>query len=833
MSNVQVQLGGNSVQVQVQSSGFARANAAVTLAAASAAAAAASAAQAVVTLSTAVLKANNLSDLTSASTARTNLGVAIGTNVQAFSANLDEYAAVNPTAAGLALLDDADASAQRTTLGLGTIATQAASNVAITGGSVTGITDLAVADGGTGASSAAVARANLGVGIGTDVQAYDPDLSAIAALTSAADKAPYATGAGTWALADQTAFARTLMDDADAGTARTTLAAVGTAELAASTGAALVGSIASGTGAVARTLQAAYRDQVVSVLEYFDAGVTPGAQNDTVAVQKALTTGKSIFIPAGVNCRIDTTLTTGGAGQRIYGPGSITHTPNATICLTVAHENCVVSGLKIISQGAHDTTNVDPTFAVIWVSANGAAILNNIISKVPKVGVALRDAGRALVWGNQIDGEITSYTGVGHFGIMVDGGTGDADGQNVISHNFLRRGTSGVFVGNYGSGGDQPNNHITDNVFHSMWDHGVYMNGSTGSSICDNNFYNCTAPIVARGYGLVVTGNTLLSTGTTRTAGVTMSVRDARRCVIANNTIRGNCDNAGTGAVIDVTNISESELSDNIIANNIIEQTGSTGVFAIRVGSSTYTETSYGNVVRGNRIKGAGPQFDGLISFRMKATFTGYNNEIADNLIYVSTDSYAIFISAQRLAKIRNNQMRFEYTSGIAYTGIFAWLDASNDSLVTGNEFAILGAGTNVAARALQVNDCARTRASDNVLVLDSASTATLSGLTEAGTTANTVSLRNSWNLLEVSAAQNLASIADGDSLSTDFFLAGVATGGAYWVSAVWASDTLSGCSLTAYVKAADTVTFTVTNTTGAAVDLPNLTYYIQVTKRI
>lgn len=40
----------------------------------------------------------------------------IGVSVQAYSANLDEYAAVNPTAAGLALLDDADASAQRATL---------------------------------------------------------------------------------------------------------------------------------------------------------------------------------------------------------------------------------------------------------------------------------------------------------------------------------------------------------------------------------------------------------------------------------------------------------------------------------------------------------------------------------------------------------------------------------------------------------------------------------------------------------------------------------------------------------------------------------------------
>lgn len=57
-----------------------------------------------------------------------------------------------------------DATTARSNLGLGTLATQAASSVSITGGSISGITDLAVADGGTGASNASSARTNLGLG---------------------------------------------------------------------------------------------------------------------------------------------------------------------------------------------------------------------------------------------------------------------------------------------------------------------------------------------------------------------------------------------------------------------------------------------------------------------------------------------------------------------------------------------------------------------------------------------------------------------------------------------------------------------------------------------
>jgi hypothetical protein len=88
-------------------------------------------------------------------------------------------------------------------------------------GHVSGV--LPIANGGTAAADVTNARINLGLVIGTNVQAFDATLSGLAGLTTASDQAIYSTGVNTFAMTGFTSYGRSLVDDVDAAAARTTL----------------------------------------------------------------------------------------------------------------------------------------------------------------------------------------------------------------------------------------------------------------------------------------------------------------------------------------------------------------------------------------------------------------------------------------------------------------------------------------------------------------------------------------------------------------------------------------------------------------------------------
>jgi hypothetical protein len=280
-----------------------------------------------------------LIDDADAAAARTTLGLVIGTNVQAQDAELAAIAGLTSaadrlpyftgsgtaalatfTAAGRALIDDADAAAQRTTLGLviGTnVQAQDAELSAIAGLTsaadrlpyFTGLGTAALATFTTAGraliddADAAAQRTTLGLAIGTNVQAYDAGLQSIAGLTTAADRGIYTTASDTYAVYTLTAAGRAILDDADATAQRTTLG-LGTAA-----------TVNTGTsGATIPLLNTANTFSAAQTVSASGQALTVSGATDPYIVVSDTTTPTSLFLQA-----VDTQVNVGSTTNHPLG----------------------------------------------------------------------------------------------------------------------------------------------------------------------------------------------------------------------------------------------------------------------------------------------------------------------------------------------------------------------------------------------------------------------------------------------------------------------------------------------------------------------------------
>lgn len=130
---------------------------------------------------------------------------------------------------------------------------------------------------------------------------------------------------------------------------------INTANLAAPTGASLVGYTPAGTGAVATTVQSKLRE-TVSVTDFYANGVSgakvdpTGVIDSTLGIQAAINTGKHVVFPAGSYKANNLTQSTGF--QRFYAHGHVNIIKNANGPLLTASGSYVeFDGLQFIGTG--------------------------------------------------------------------------------------------------------------------------------------------------------------------------------------------------------------------------------------------------------------------------------------------------------------------------------------------------------------------------------------------------------------------------------------------------------------------------------------------------
>lgn len=285
-------------------------------------------------------------------------------------------------------------------------------------------------------------------------------------------------------------------------------------------------------GAVQQTVQSKL-EQYVSVKDF--GAVGDGVTDDTAAIQAALDTGKTIYVPATDQFYLLTATVTLDDNQIIFGDGAgsqLRMTPSSSVLNVISatnKTNVTISNLQAYASGANPST---------ILSSGGIALLDCTYSTVENCSVQ-NHRGSGVILSNSNNCKIRGNTFLNS--PVQDGDTSDLTGadvyltysssNNVVTENICKSGNAtGIALQSILAGDKVNDNVVSNNIIQNCKAYGIYVYkvNATGeadrNAITGNSIYNITGTVIN-----LVTGQYNFGSG--------IYLQGAEYCTVVGNTL--------------------------------------------------------------------------------------------------------------------------------------------------------------------------------------------------------------------------------------------------------------------------------------------------------